>query len=105
MHWTEGLASLRRASDVPSAAVPSNRFGSSLAYLLGMSSCWNNHKIPTGCWPTGIEGTCFETGNPDQRERARDPRRAPGGRSPCCPPVVSSRRPPHGVRHLPQQGG
>jgi len=63
MHWIAGLSALRGVIPTPPADDRSNRFSSSSADLLGMSSCWNNRRIPTGCWPTGVEGTCFETGN------------------------------------------
>src|SRR2546426_10110170 len=58
MHWISGLSALRGVLLTPPPDDQSNRFSSSSADLLGMSSCWNNRRIPTGCWPTGIEGTC-----------------------------------------------
>src|SRR2546428_6990658 len=71
MHWMAGLSALRGVIPTPPAGDRSNRFSSSSADLLGVSSCWNNRRIPTGCWPTGVEGTCFETGNSHQRDRDR----------------------------------
>src|SRR2546425_5893696 len=83
MHWATGiLASLGRVT-APRTGLPSNRFITSPVNPLGKSSCWDNVQIPTGCWPSGVEGTCFETGNIDQREPARDARGHPGGRPPC----------------------
>src|SRR2546425_9412146 len=77
MHWATGLlASLGRVT-APRTGLPSNRFITSPVNPLGKSSCWDNVRIPTGCWPSGVEGTCFETGNIDQREPARDPRGHP----------------------------
>src|SRR5205807_1476569 len=64
MHWTSAVLEANRLL----------RFLASPRSPTGQNSCWTNYRTPGGCWPSGVEGSCFEARNPDQWEPARDAR-------------------------------
>src|SRR5207245_6156051 len=70
MHWS--LASLSRLSN-RLISLPGLKPGE-------LDYCWDNHRLPHGCFPQGREGNCFEARDLDQWKPAGDPRGHSRGR-------------------------
>src|SRR5947209_19731459 len=96
MHWS--LASLSRLSN-RLISLPGPKPGAPGAPG-ELDYCWDNHRLPHGCFQQGSEGNCFEARDLDQWKTEGDPSVHSRGRPPCSAPGLSYRYPQFILRLL-----